>query len=326
MISVLVVGGAGAMGTLLVGLLGQQPDVALTVVDLPVVRASGPAPGEPTSLRWLEADIEVPGPELLAALAGAEVVILALPEAVAERAAATVFCSVHSGALIVDTLSVKTGWFSQIALHLDTTRPHPEVLSINPMFAPALGFAGRGVAVVSIQDGPLSVWFCDLMGRWGADLVVMGQTEHDRCMASIQAATHASVLAFGLAMSALGHDLDRLWPALTPPHRTMLSLAARMGAGDAHVYHDIQHANPFAAEARQAVADGLRSVAEAAATSDPAGFGALLDQVTAVLGSHRSELEEHCVRLFGVPVPGPGLPSAGLTDAGRSDARPSEIE
>lgn len=291
MTSVLVVGSAGAMGSLLVGLLDQVTDVEVTAVDL----VSAP---QPTLGRELIGNIESISPDLAAVLSTVDVVMLALPEGVAERAAAEVFATVRSTALVVDTLSVKTGWFSKVAAHLQGTEPRPEVLSINPMFAPALGFPGRGVAVVSVHDGPRSGWFRDLLGRWGADLIVMEPDEHDRFMASIQAATHAAVLAFGLAMADLGHDLDRLWPALTPPHRTMLALAARICAGDAHVYHDIQHANPYAAPARQAVMDGLRSLSSASEHESPAAFGELLERVADSLASHRSDLERHCVTLF----------------------------
>lgn len=291
MTSVLVVGSAGAMGSLLVDLLDQATDVDVIALDL--VPAPRPAPG-----REMIGNIESISPDLASVLAAVDVVVLALPEAVAERAAAGVFATISREALVVDTLSVKTGWFSKIADQLHGAGPRPEVLSINPMFAPALGFPGRGVAVVSVHDGPRSSWFRDLLGRWGADLIVMEPDEHDRFMASIQAATHAAVLAFGLAMADLGHDLDRLWPALTPPHRTMLALAARICAGDAHVYHDIQHANPFAAPARQAVMDGLRTLSSASEQDSPAAFGELFDHVAGSLASHRSDLENRCVKMF----------------------------
>lgn len=291
MTSVLVVGGSGAMGSLFIGLLEDVPGVDLIAIDL--VGAS-----EPGRTRRLIGDLESISVEFAGVLASIDVVVLAVPEVVAERAATALFAAIGDRALVVDTLSVKSGWLSRLDESLANRSTHPEILSINPMFAPSLGFPGRGVAVVTLHDGPRCEWFRGLLTGWGAELIEMEPGEHDRFMASIQVATHAAVLAFGLALGDLGHDLDRLWPALTPPHRTMLSLAARICAGDAHVYHDIQHANPFASNARLALSEGLRSVASASEAEDPAVFKALLAQIGVSLGSHRSELEKRCAALF----------------------------
>ena len=56
----------------------------------------------------------------------------------------------------------------------------------------------------------------------------MTADQHDRLAAASQALTHATVLAFGLALAELQVDVADLGRIAPPPHTTLLSLLARI--------------------------------------------------------------------------------------------------
>lgn len=271
--NVVVIGG-GAVGQLFAALL-TDAGATLTVVD-----RSAAAHVQ------LVLDARADAPALRAALANADCALLALPEAVAIDALVHVLAALPAGALLADTLSVKTP-FVQAALAVDAP---VELCSLNPMFAPSLGFAGRAVLAVEPRTGPRSRALLELV-RERAQLVVVPDAEtHDRATAALQVATHAGVLAFGLALAQLDTDLDTVLPAAPPPFLTQLALLARIADGAPATYADIQRANPFAPAARAALADALRQLDAAARDADPQALEALIAAAGAPLGTHREAL------------------------------------
>ena len=159
-----------------------------------------------------------------------------------------------------------------------------EALSLNPMFAPSLGFAGHPVASVVVRNGPRGRALRELIEQWGARVVTVTADQHDRVSAATQALTHAAVIAFGAALAELDvdiADLDRMAP---PPHTALLSLLARIASGAPEVYWDVQAANPHAPAARRALARGVSRLAGVVEDGDRAAFGDLLDRLCGVLG------------------------------------------
>ena len=131
---VVVAGGCGAVGTMLAAALrGDGHRVVL--VDPAATR---PGPG------MLPGDITDPAPQVAAALGSASTVILAVPDAIAVAAVPALAGLLSPEALLVETLSVKTPVAAALHMYL----PDRAALGINPMFAPALGAAGRAVLVV----------------------------------------------------------------------------------------------------------------------------------------------------------------------------------
>jgi prephenate dehydrogenase len=247
-------------------------------------------------------------------IASADVLVLAVPEPVAVAALPAIARSLPPGALLVDTLSVKALIADEVLRRL----PCNPALSLNPMFAPALGFAGRVVAASILRDGARIAELLDLIRGAGAEVVTVTAQEHDRITAVTQAATHAAVLAFGLAAAELGVDIDTLRKLAPPPHQTLLALLARIASGAPEVYWDIQAANASAADARAALRAGLdridaASVTAAGQAADVTDFALLLGSVRDFLGDGaRAQLAEDCRAVFGAlsHVPPPAPPSA----------------
>lgn len=283
--SVVVIGGSGAVGRLMVDLL-LADGVPVTVVDV----HGGP---ELDGSTVIAGDITAPGEPVESVLREAATVILAVPESVALRADLS---ALRADALLVETLSVKSG-FSH---HVQGARPIGATLGINPMFAPSLGMAGRPVAAVVHRPGPPVDAFLDGISRWGARVVLLDAARHDRLAAATQALTHASVLAFGLALAELDLpfvDIDAVAP---PPHASMLAILARITGGEPEVYWDVQAGNPHAAEARAALHRATQTVSETVDSGSEADFAALLVQAEAALGGNGDRYRAVCAEMFGI--------------------------
>ena len=281
---VAVVGGAGAVGAMLAGLARSAGDT-VTVID----RAA--AGGARTVLRG---DVVVPDARVRTVLAAADTVVLAVPEAVAIAAVPVLDRVMRPGALLVETLSVKT----RIHDVLRAGAADRPAVGINPMFAPVLGLPGRPVAAVVHRGGPAVDRYLGEIVGWGGLVVRLGADEHDRVTAATQALTHATVLAFGLALAETGVGVDALAATAPPPHTTLLALLARVGSGVPEVYHDIQAGNPAAAAARKALADALARLSRAVEHGDEQAFAALMADAVAPLGGRLDHYRATCAEIF----------------------------
>jgi prephenate dehydrogenase len=295
-----VAGGAGAVGGLLVDLLrGAGADVF-------VVDVAAPSAEVAQMCAYARGDVCAMDARLVAEMRRADIVVLAVPERVALAAVPALAPQLRPGGLLVDTLSVKTDIVAALAAHA----AHLEVVSLNPMFAPDLGFAGRAVAAVVVRDGPRARALLDAIGRRGGRVAEVGADEHDRVAAVTQALTHAAVLAFGLALDELGVAVEDLGALATPPHLTLLALLARIASGGPETYWHVQAGNPHARRARTALAAGLATVTDAADHGTGGEFAEVLERAHERLGLDCDAYLRICEELFVVARP-PTLESAG---------------
>ncbi|MFI9573468.1 prephenate dehydrogenase/arogenate dehydrogenase family protein [Microbispora rosea] len=313
-----VVGGAGAVGGLFAEHLLRSGAEVLVVDPAPGaatgasaagsaraenvasqdVTAGSPAGAAPAGeARVLRGDITDIGPELAGEIGRADLVLLAVPEQVALAAVKQVAAAMRPGALLADTLSVKGPIAEEILAHAGDV----EAAGLNPMFAPSLGFAGRPVAAVVVHDGPRARALLRLVESWGGRAVRLGAHEHDRLAAATQALTHAAVLSFGLALAGLGVGVAELAAVAPPPHATMLALLARIAGGTPEVYWDVQSANPQAAAARAALAEGVRTLAGLldGRADGEAEFAAALGALRDLLGPDLGFYRDTCAEMFG---------------------------
>ncbi|KDN83888.1 prephenate dehydrogenase/arogenate dehydrogenase family protein [Kitasatospora cheerisanensis] len=282
-----VVGGAGAVGRLFAErLLADGARVA--VIDTVEPGA------EPAGTHYVRGDITDLGFRAAADLGHADLVVLAVPDAVALAAVPGLAGTLRPDALLVDTLSVKQPVTAAVRTHL----PGVQAVGLNPMFAPSLGFEGRPVAAVVVNDGPRVGALLDLVAGWGARVVRLDEAEHDRLAGTSQALTHAAVLGFGAALVRLDADLGKIREIAPPPHNALLALLARITSGAPAVYWDVQAANPEAAAVRKELADGVRRVADLVEHGSEHEFAALLGELDAQLGEHAPHYRELCARMF----------------------------
>jgi 4-amino-4-deoxyprephenate dehydrogenase len=287
---VVVAGGDGAVGRLLAAALAEA-GAELTLCDLaPAPRADVAALG-----RHVQLDARRPSPDLRALLAGADCAILALPEAAALEALPHVLAALPPGALLADTLSVKTP-FASAALAAGAP---VELLGLNPMFAPSLGWDGQAVLAVELAPGPRAAALLALLRERARVVTVPDAAAHDRLTAALQVLPHAALIAVGLALAEQDADLGALLEVAPPPFRALLALLARIADGSPETYADVQRANPEAPAARAALAAALARLDGAAGDEDPARVAALLGALRAWLGARREPLAAQAADLLG---------------------------
>ncbi len=236
-------------------------------------------------------DVTALGPVGRELLARADLVVLAIPESAALAAMPVLAAQMAAGALLVDTLSVKTRFAGAIA----QTAPRFEVASINPMFGPELGMAGRAVTLVELLAGARTEWFASLLHARGARIVRLSAEEHDRAAAMLQALPHVALLAFARALAECELDLDAALCIAPPPASAAVALAARIAAGNPLLYSEIQAANPFAPQARAALARAVEEVGETVTDAD--ALADLARELTLAFGGHSSQLRAAAERL-----------------------------
>lgn len=287
-----VAGGSGAIGQMFTALLVGS-GVSVCVVD-----PQPPALTQP-GVRWIAGDIRAggdgdgDGDGVGAEIACADLLLLALPEPVAVAAVPALMDVLPARALLADTLSVKGHMATAVRGYHGR-----QAVSLNPMFAPALGMRGRPVASVAFHDGPLVDELLALVEAHGGRVVRMDAERHDRLAAVSQALTHATVLAFGHALRTLDADVDELIAVAPPPHATLLALLARISSGAPEVYWDIQSGNPLTADVHAALARGVEHLRDVVGSGNAADFEGLLSDVAGVLGERRQSLADLCAQLF----------------------------
>jgi prephenate dehydrogenase len=247
-----------------------------------------PPPVSAGEHRYIQADVSNLSRELERAIYKSDCLCLCLPEQIALDSAPHLAAAMPDGALWVDTLSVKEPITNALGAH----RQRLEILSINPMFAPALGWIGRPVAVVDQGlPGPKAQFFKDLLAEWGASVETVTAEQHDRLTAALQAATHAATLAFGSALLSLNYDVKAALRLATPPHRILLGLLYRIACQNAEVYWDIQAYHPQAAEVRRELVTALDDIGTLTKKGDLDGFKLLFQDMRALLGPSDNELQ-----------------------------------
>lgn len=279
--SAVILGGLGEVGALYSRSLAAC-GIAVRDVD------RRPRRGGRGTRGFLRSDATAPDRALLQVISAADCVIVCLPEDAALAAIGGIVGAMRQGALWVDTLSVKTA----VCRAFGERAQDVEVLSINPMFAPALGWRGHAVAAVELAAGPRSAAMIGLLESWGARVERVGAEAHDALTAAIQVATHAAVLAFGSALRELGYKTDPGLRLATPPHQLMLALLSRIVDANPAVYAEIQRCHPQGEAVRQAMRRALATVS--AGAQDPAAdaMHRLFEELRLLLSPAQSQLRD----------------------------------
>lgn len=282
--TVVVLGGAGAVGGMLTGVLRRAGFQTLGIDKR--------MPQDLSDSLQLDLDC---APLLDSRMfESALAVIFALPESVAVQVLPHVLQALDDDVLLVPTCSVQGPFHAA----LKAIAPAQPWLGLNPMFSPSLDVRGRP-AVICLDDvNAPAHWLETLMNEAGLTLKRMTVEQHDQTMALCQALPHAAVIAFGMALIKSGTDLATLLEVAPPPMRTMMALLSRILSNPKEVYWDIQHENTYATKQRDALAESLTQLSHRVRNHDQQGFAKELSDVAQALGGHRVTGAEECQRLF----------------------------
>ncbi|GAB7095525.1 prephenate dehydrogenase/arogenate dehydrogenase family protein [Halolamina litorea] len=192
-----------------------------------------------------------------------ETVCLAVPIPAVEAAVAN--WAPHAESAMLDLSGVMVGPVDAMREHL----PGRERASLHPLFAPQR--APGNVALVADSVGTTLSPLLDALREAGNDLFETTPEEHDDAMTTVQAKSHAAVLAWALA----GDDVREEFH--TPVSAGLSDLAGTVTEGEARVYADVQEAFGGA----DAVAEAARELADA----DHEAFAALYERAAERAGS-----------------------------------------
>ncbi|MCI4336509.1 MAG: prephenate dehydrogenase/arogenate dehydrogenase family protein [Thermoplasmata archaeon] len=265
--SVVIVGGAGAMGRWFArSLLAVGHTV--TIVD-PLASSTPLPPGAVTSS------------DLLRSTAGADVVIIATPI----RRAAPVYASLvehRVPAVILDLLSVKAPirpWIRR------ATARGLRVTSLHPMFGPAT-FDASGRVVLLMDCGVPSANRAAraLLAGIGVKLVPMDLDQHDRWMAELQVLPRLAGLGFlGSLVGGVGATPRR--NLLAPPSfRRQADVTRTSLEENPELSWDLISLNPHSPRVARRFAQAARELRELIARNDSARYRTHLERGRVAMG------------------------------------------
>lgn len=265
---VIIIGASGGIGRDL-----RHNFSALGIPAIGLDKAGGPG--------VIAEDVLALSPKAIELISNVELVVLAVTDQLAMRAAPLLLPHLRPNATLMDCSSVKSGYQDAVA-----GMSHCAKVSINPLFGPGLKWSGRTMAVTRITDGPAVERWLGAFRRMGLTLIMLDAETHDRFAAEAQSAAHAAIIALFLSV---GNDSAQF---ATPPYKLLKLLFARMLSAEAHVYWSIQAGNPFAKAARARLRDALDRVEHLIEANDASGFEAIWDERREMLGANLERLEK----------------------------------
>ena len=187
-------------------------------------------------------------------VAGAELVVLAVPVGVLPRVLEELRPRLTPNQLLIDVASVKTRPIEAMERVLGLDIPW---IGTHPLFGPAsLARGERPLEVVVCPNplhpeaGPRVTAFLESIE---CQIIEANAETHDRLMAR----THA--MAFFLAKGLLALGIDGGVPFSPPSFRAMTRTVETVRSDAGHLFAAIQLDNPYAATVRQQFIDALRS-------------------------------------------------------------------
>lgn len=262
--------GAGAMGRWLARTLADAPtftaDLAFADTDIATARDAVTA--------FDDSEVAVEAVTLTGGSPDAdrtfETVCLAVP--IPAVSAAVTDWAPHTASAMFDLSGVMAAPLEA----MDEQLPDAECASLHPLFAPPR--APGNIAFVADTVGPNLAPILDALREAGNDLFETTSEEHDDAMCTVQAKSHAAVLAWALAGEEVREEFH------TPVSSALADVAETVTEGDSRVYADIQAAFGGA----DAVADAAGRVAEA----DSDDFAALYAEAGDTTATLQSEDEQ----------------------------------
>lgn len=156
------------------------------------------------------------------------------------------------------------------------------VVGLHPLFGPATTSMDKQVVVTCAgRRAPDCQWLLDQFTAWGAIVIQADPVEHDQAMAVIQALRHFATFTFGKFLFERKVALDRTLEFSSPIYRLELGMVGRLFAQDPTLYSEIILASP---ERRALLRDYLASLQDSLSlieTGGKAAFESLFREIAA---------------------------------------------
>jgi len=143
-------------------------------------------------------------------------------------------------AVLADLTSVKKEAVSKML----STHGGP-VIGVHPLFGPPISCLDKQIIVVTPgRDDAACQWLTDQLGLWGAVLVESTPEEHDEIMEIVQALRHFATFCFGEFLCQRRAKLERTLEFSSPIYRLEIGMVGRLFAQDSSLYAQIIFATP----------------------------------------------------------------------------------
>ena len=266
--------GAGEMGKWLVGFAKQNLG-EVVVSDIKTAKA-----------KKVASELGVSAKPTTEAVAGAELVLVAVPISKTPDVVRSLAEMARKGTLLADVASVK----SDVVAAMQETKADIELVSIHPLFGPgATNIKGKDFAVVTVKPGKRYEELKKTLTKLGARITEMDAEGHDRLMAIIQCMTHFILLAYLHAIKSM-RELKRAEKLRTPMFATLMNLAKAVLAGNPEVYGELQVHNKYSRVVRSAMLEACRSLDVAFSAGDAKSARAIFEEALAPFGAKAAKL------------------------------------
>ena len=198
--------------------------------------------------------------------------------------------SMHSGSLIMDVTSVKSGPVRA----MKTYAPKGvEALGTHPMFGPTMPSLFGQTIIFTPVEGKTGKWLGVIRSLFesdGARIEILEAEEHDETMAVVQAHTHFAYISIGAALKALDFVVQRSHRFMSPVYEIMIDFVGRILDQNPELYASIQM-NPKAAAARQAFVSECMRLCEKTDDGDMEGFKQMMREAALHYGGTHEALQ-----------------------------------
>ncbi|MBS9783687.1 MAG: bifunctional chorismate mutase/prephenate dehydrogenase [Pasteurella sp.] len=213
---VIVVGGAGSLGSLLVDLF-ERSNYSVAIIE--------------------KEDWQNPTTNTL--FARADLVLIAVPIAITEKVIQQL-PPLPKHCILADITSVK-----EKPLQAMLAQHSGPVVGLHPMFGgDSPGMIKQVVIVCDGRGETKYEWFIEQMKIWGATIHHSQVQEHDQAMAFIQVMRHFNTFVYGLHLQQENPNLNTLTTFSSPIYRLEFTMVGRLFAQSPELYADIIFNNP----------------------------------------------------------------------------------
>ncbi len=264
---VLVIGGAGKMGSWFVRFLHSQG------FEVEIADPAGPVEGFPHFTDWKEASLDQ------------DLIVVACPIRTASGILRELLQRRPPG-LILDIASLKSPLRTELFALADAGL---QVCSIHPMFGPDTELlSGRHVIFITLGGAEAHLEVRRLFEPTMAELVEMDLEDHDRLIAYVLGLSHALNIVFFSALAESGEAAPRLARLSSTTFDAQLAVAASVARDNPHLYFEIQSLNDYGSESLSALLSAVESLLSVVRAGDEEGFTALMQKGLEYLATRHS--------------------------------------
>ena len=268
---VLVIGGAGQMGSWIVRFLASQ-GYAVEIAD-----TTGTVDGFNCVHDWQDLTLHHDVIVVAAPLAESNRILKAL----AER---------RPNGLVFDIGSLK----SPLREGVDALRnAGVKVASIHPMFGPTTELlSGRHVIFVDVGSEEGMAQAREIFAPTMATLVEMDLDSHDRMIAYVLGLSHALNIIFFTALAESGEEVPKLAQMSSTTFDAQLGVARSVAEDNPYLYFEIQSLNEFGSESLDALSSALSQFLTVLKDTNEEGFYSMMKKGEQYLHGRDSNLSD----------------------------------